>query len=159
MREKIAMRQNMIRNKVLSDDVLVAICERRPQSVADLRLMKLIKSEDIAQYGQDIIQIVCNILEQPVLDTPVQNTNITLSQERLIGFITLYIKQISEDTHISMRILAQQNEIWDCAVTGNAGFMNDWRYELFGKNIHAIMQGKKSLAFIAGKVVLLDNDL
>ena len=154
LRERLAQTHNRIRNHIFKDDILINIAEARPITLDDLKNVKHLPAKSFHHYGENIIQAVTEGIENASsLIMQVKNIRPTSEQEKLIQFLTLFIKQTAENLGIAPRLLASSSDIVNYVTDGYAPFMTGWRYDIFGKNIHALANGTLSLTYEDGKIV------
>jgi len=155
LREKSAMKHDVIRNRICADALLIKIAEKKPTSLEDLEKIKVTRNQFIYKNHEAILSIIADAPHNiSVTQPPERKQPFTVSQEHLASLLSLSADITAYNQKISRRLFATQADITEFVSVGNARFMSGWRYDLFGNIVDNITQGKQNIACIDGKVTL-----
>ncbi|MEM6603929.1 MAG: ribonuclease D [Pseudomonadota bacterium] len=153
-REKQAMSEDLSRQRVLSDDMIVTIATRKLKSKDDLRTLKAIKKYQIEKYGDLILETVQYGQDHAESFTLPRTVRPSATQEKLVAMINIYTKQASQDLDVIPRVLASSGEIQTYAVHGTASFLSGWKYDVYGQYVEKISHGEAMLKYHNGNITL-----
>lgn len=159
-REQQAITHNVIRNYIALDDNLLLLSQKNIQDVQNFQKYFTGKKKqafhDSVFYNQawDFYQktkadaLNIHFEEKSCL-------NISHHNDKIIGLIQIYLKQISENHQVAPRLLCSPQELSHYFTHHVADFLTGWKYDLFGQDILAIIAGEKALSYDGKNIILM----
>lgn len=155
-RERFAQDRNIPRNRVFKDDALSEIASTKPQSLEDLKKLRLLLRE--ARKGEIAEGILAGVkrgLEVPQDKLPkVATTNDKGNVNPAIAdLLRVLLKARSEDTGVASKLIASASDL-DAIAAGERDVLalKGWRKEVFGDEALRLCLGQVALC-VAGKTV------
>ena len=149
-REKKARQVDRPRNRVISDDAIVQIARRKPQSIQSLKRVRGIARATINQYGNSLLNTVqrglaideknCPPISPPVRPDLFEDARLDLAMALLRG------RCLSEGIDIAM--VASRSEVKEFISKKNAPdnpLHTGWRREFLGADLIALLNGKHAI--------------
>ena len=149
-REKKARQVDRPRNRVISDDAIVQIARRKPQSIQSLKRVRGIARATINQYGNSLLNTVqrglaideknCPPISPPVRPDLFEDARLDLAMALLRG------RCLSEGIDIAM--VASRSEVKEFISKKNATdnpLHTGWRREFLGADLIALLNGKHAI--------------
>ena len=150
-REKKARQVDRPRNRVISDDAIVQIARRKPQSIQSLKQVRGIARATINQYGNSLLNTVqrglaideknCPPISPPVRPDPFEDARLDLAMAFLRG------RCLSEGIDITM--VASRSEVKEFISrkknATNNPLHTGWRREFLGADLIALLTGKHAI--------------
>jgi ribonuclease D len=155
-RERSAARRNVPRNRVVTDDVLIDLSRRKPKAVEELQVLRRLHSREIQRSGEEILQAVQRGLKTPRTDWPKlpsireDDPDILLTADLL----SVFLRGITRKASIATSYVATKKDLVRFIERVKDGedsadhlpLMKGWRYELAGRHLLAMLEGKVSLS-------------
>ena len=158
-REREAIDKDIPRNRIIKDDGLYDIAQRKPKTVQELGNLRGVpngfeRRKNVDRLIKSIHDAIKNAEDYaPVVEMKKQRPpNMGPSVDMLKTLLRLK----TEYEGIAPRLIANAADIEEIAAFGkNAQVkaMNGWRWELFGEDALAMLDGQISLALKDGKVI------
>ncbi|MXZ09563.1 MAG: ribonuclease D [Gemmatimonadetes bacterium] len=149
-REKKARQVDRPRNRVISDDAILQIARRKPQSIQSLKRVRGIARATINQYGNSLLNTVqrglaideknCPPISPPVRPDLFEDARLDLAMALLRG------RCLSEGIDIAM--VASRSEVKEFISKKNAPdnpLHTGWRREFLGADLIALLNGKHAI--------------
>ena len=150
-REKKARQVDRPRNRVISDDAIVQIARRKPQSIQSLKRVRGIARATINQYGNSLLNTVqrglaideknCLPISPPVRPDLFEDARLDLAMALLRG------RCLSEGIDIAM--VASRSEVKEFISRKKNATDNPlhtgWRREFLGADLTALLKGKHAI--------------
>jgi len=162
-REKMAQSRNLPRRRILRDETLVEIAEQKPTSLDDLmRLRSLAKGAEINDFCSDLLQAVAVGLATKPEDAPLpKNSGKRLSDEQMsaVDILKLLLKIVAQKNSVAPKMLASSEDLEKIVTEGRDAqieAMHGWRYDLYGKQALAILDGRLAIGFNKGIIHLFE---
>lgn len=150
-REKKARQVDRPRNRVISDDAIVQIARRKPQSIQSLKRVRGIARATINQYGNSLLNTVqrglaideknCPPISPPVRPDLFEDARLDLAMALLRGRCLsegIDIAMVASRSEVKEFISPQKNATDNPLHTG-------WRYEFLGADLTALLTGKHAI--------------
>lgn len=156
-RELTAQQCNLPRQHILKDDGLYIIAEHNPQKMGGLKRIHRLSEGFVEQYGAAVLEILTQAAATPVEQCPVPDLprQLDRKQEVLLDFLKILLKTCAAKAEVAPSLLATSDDL-QRLVAGNGAkspeCMNGWRYELFGRDVEALMEGKLTAHIEQGAV-------
>lgn len=152
-REERAIYKNIPSSRVLRDEVLLQVAAMQPESVEDLREVRGVHHQLSAEQMEALVAKIDEARLAPKSEwpsPPPKTKPLSPAQESLGTLMRMLLKQRCDEAHIVPRLLAGRDEIEQVlrgeAPLADAHFMHGWRYDVFGKDAKALLEGKLILA-------------
>ena len=141
----------------MSDLALVGIAQRKPTKLSDL---KNIRGFDSAQYqkekGQHLLKIVGRGLEaDPIPSLKNRKKSLPPEMRPAVTLLSAWLAQFATDMNIDPALLGNRSDIEDLLRgENNSRLQEGWRHEEVGEQVDNLLQGKCSLSFNNGRLVI-----
>jgi len=162
-RETRAAMHDAPRRRILRDETLVEIAQQKPTTLAALaRLRSLPKGDQINELAADLLSAVQAGLEIKQEEAPApKTTHKRLSDEQMgaVDILKLLLKIIAQKNSVAAKMLASSDDIEKIVLYGRdapVGAMQGWRYELYGQQALAMLEGRLAISFKQGKIDLFE---
>lgn len=157
-REKEAIRRNIPRKWVLSDEQIVEACRREAKSVDDLFMVRGIKKSITLREARKVAALMKDALMSDESTWPKQEVHYQ-SEENVDSSLDLMqamLRVISHESGIAMQVLASNNEMTLLARGHDveSGLMKGWRREIVGERFKKLLEGKISMCIIDNELVI-----
>ncbi len=154
-REDFAIKHNQPRRWIISDDAVIAIAKRPPQTVEDLYKTPNMKASSIKNYGQEWINLIDHVFSHPESwpEKPLKPPKPSTDEAKLLDICQAFLTQISQDHNCSAPHIANKAEILQILRQKQA-CLTGWRYFLYEQPLRELLSGQKSLMIKHGKIQL-----
>jgi len=156
-REVAARKANRPRGHVIDDAALVAIAQRKPDSIEKLQRLRGVPDRTVERYGEEIVAAVREALESPKAEWP-QTPQRRPENPTLLPKLDLaqaLLRGRSEREGIDSSLLANRADVE--ALVADEGRASDmhallrgWRYEFVGADLEALLARKAAIALDEG---------
>jgi ribonuclease D len=159
-REREAQGKNLPRGRIIKDETMADIAAHPPKKQADLAKVRGLSP---AWAGNDIGSRLITVLEnaQPLPTNempPRDDKKPGLGKEGALvaDLLKLLLKIRSREINVAARLLARSEDLELLAAGQRHGLavLEDWRFEQFGKDALALVEGKLGFAVRDGKLVM-----
>ena len=162
-RENEAQHKNIPRGRIMRDETLADLASHPPKKQVDLikvrGLSNAWKDNDI---GKRLMKVLENAEPMPKSELPEkQKRGAPLGKEGALvaDLLKLLLKIRSREIDIASRLLTKSNEMEALAAgVRDLPILEGWRYEVFGKDALALVEGKTAFAVRKGKLHMTDVD-
>lgn len=171
LRELVAWREqrariiNIPRRRIADDETLMHIANARPETLDQLTKFRGINPGEIKRQGGQILQIIEECLHHPPASAPKLPAihKPTGSQSRVIDLLGTYLRVLCEDLQIASRQLLTSKELRKIVVENlldpeqwvQAGVCSPQVKDLVGKELSALLRGKRALTLEYGKIKIV----
>jgi ribonuclease D len=161
-REREARRKNLPRGRLIKDETLADLAVHPPRAQADLAKVRGLAA---SWANNDIGARLMGALEGA---TPLTDSEMPPRDDRRPGLgkegalvadlLKLLLKVRSRDADVAPRLIARGDEIDALAAGQRAGLqmLQGWRYDVFGKDALALIEGRLAFSVRGGKMVMSD---
>lgn len=155
-RDEMARQLNKPRTFILRDEPLAAIAQYRPNSVDKLEQLRNVPGDIIRNYGPSIVALMSKINQMPdknLVRAEIKHRNARGIDSVSAAMASLYLRLKAEEADISPRLLASADEL-DDFLRGDrkVPIASGWRYELAGKGLEELINGRIALSVKRGKL-------
>ncbi len=156
-REVTAQKNDIPNRYVMSDLALVGLAQRKPTSLGDLRNIRGLDSSQFqGDKGRHLLKIVGRGLNA---DPPrlLKNHKRPLKPELrpAVTLLSAWLTQIAADKNIDPALLGSRSDIEELLRgEGDCKLRKGWRQQEVGEQIDNLLNGKSSLAFDDGRLVI-----
>jgi ribonuclease D len=161
-REREARRKNLPRGRLIKDETLADLAVHPPRSQADLAKVRGLAA---SWANNDIGARLMGAIEGA---TPLTDAEMPPRDDRRPGLgkegalvadlLKLLLKVRSRDADVAPRLIARGDEIDALAAGQRDGLqmLQGWRYDVFGKDALALVEGRLAFSVRGGKMVMSD---
>lgn len=156
-RESTARRSDIPPRYVLSDLALIGIAQRMPKQASDL---SNIRGLDTKQFQGDkalsLLQIVAAGLDRDVQKpTSKSQNNLRTELRPAVTLLAAWLSQYASDNDIDPALLGTRSDIEELLRgDDNPRLAKGWRHAEVGNPITQLLNGKATLAFSDGRLIL-----
>ena len=157
-REIYAIEHNRPKKWVMSDEVIVHIAKRPPQTVQALYKVPNIKSSSVKGYGEEWIQLIDEVFAMESYKLPKPPTfasKETPQEEAMLQYLNSYIHQIALDYKLVTSNLINKTLLLGLIRDPQQTKLTGWRQELIGSDLQALLLSQADLRIDQNKVVLV----
>jgi len=149
-RERVARERNYPRTWVITDEMLVNLAQRKPQSISELKVVEGIAEKIIRRYGVEIVEAVRTGLAGEIKGAS-HFPKYSRDDESLNARVDLslaYMKGRSMAEGIDPALLATRAEITALvregpdAATEDHRLLSGWRWEFMGEKLLGLLSGE-----------------
>ena len=156
-REREAMRRNLPRKWVLSDETIVQIAHRKPKTATDLGAVRGITKIATSQSAA-VLEAIRRGLETPESDWPVltRGTRPAFDLDPGVDLVVALVRQRAKDNNIAMGQIATRTTIEEFVASGGASsdLARGWRLAMVGLEAQGLLSGKLNLSLKQGKLIV-----
>lgn len=154
-RERRAMRYNVPKRTIAKDELLVALASSLPKNLAELKLVRNIRSDFVkGKFAAEILEVLDRAKKMPMtgelkkIDRE-KKVHCPPSASALVEVLKLLLKIKCEQNGVVENVVASEQEIRDLACGNDKDnlILKGWRYELFGKDALAFRKGLATLSY------------
>ena len=160
-RERLARERNVPRKRIVQDDALVAIAVQRPRTVESLEQVRLVpRGMANGSWGRQVVKAVERGMALPGRDLPAPEADASSKKSApapLADLTATLINARCEELGVAPALVASSAEIRRFVAGGadEGPLASGWRYELLGRDIQRLREGKLALSVRDGVLKLL----
>jgi len=155
-REETAIKKNLPKRWIISDDTLLAIAQLLPKNKSQLESIANIKAVFIDKSGDTVLKCVKRALELDDASLPSvkKSKRLTVDQEIIADLLLVQIKIIANEQNITASNISNRKMI-EKLINGETdiALLKGWRYQLAGKKIQDLCNNKFALCIENNKVI------
>jgi ribonuclease D len=148
-REKKAIAQNIPRQRIISDNAILAIAQNIPKSVHDLaNIRHLNPTFKSGKKALEIFNALSNqsLFPQDPNPPPPNQQSVASPEQNTSELITLLLHDVAQKYHIAPQIIASSSDIRAIATgTHPQSILDKWRWDIFGKPLQLLLNGDIAL--------------
>ena len=155
-RENECKKQNIPRNKLIRDDVLVNVSYQSPQTIIELKKIRAFPKQLSHKNCNDIIETIQNanrIIQEdwPNVIKAYKKSNISSNSLELLK---LLLKFSSEESGLAEKLIANNDDLRDLieAKNNDLRVFKGWRNDIFGKEAISLLNGTLGFRLENGQV-------
>lgn len=156
-RETLAAERDVPKRWVCSDEVVVEIAKRSPQSVERLRRVR--GTEQMGEHdARAIVAAVARGLAVPSEECPKPEHHVHASgdAEAVVDLMYAFVRVVSERTGVASALLASREDLAQLLVDPKKSRVaQGWRYEVLGRDLELLLDGERGLTVKHGHVEVL----
>ncbi len=138
-RENKAQIRNLPREWIMSTQILLEICYKRPGDRNALSAMGSVSKKMVERSGDEILRVLQNVSGND-RDDPVWEKCRPLDggQRRRVKEIMEKLRTVAQEKNLSQALLANRSDV-EALVTGESGILllKGWRYDLIGRELQS----------------------
>jgi ribonuclease D len=159
-REREAQAKNLPRGRIVKDETLADIAAHPPKTQADLaRVRGLSASWAQNEIGARLIAVLEKSEPLPEAEMPPrEDRKPGLGKEGALiaDLLKLLLKVRAREADVAPRLIARSEELEAIAAGQRNGLslLDGWRYEVFGKDALALVEGRLAFSVKGGRMVM-----
>lgn len=156
-RELRAAEANVPKKRIMSDELIVEVCRLAPRTTLSLARLRGIERLGTGDR-RAVVQAVERGLKDPgdAIVLPVKKDKVTTEQEGVLELMNTLLKVVAHQNKIAPQTLAHKDDLIDfISDRPTSRLAHSWRYEVVGKSLERLLDGKIGLTIKAGKIELL----
>ncbi len=148
-REEEAMRRNVPARQVFPDLAVLAIAQRRPTTLDQLRSTRGVDERaNRSGVADAVLQAVKRGLESEAPERPTSSDELARELRPAVTLISAWVAQVAKDEGIDAAVLATRSDLVQLlAGRDDARLATGWRKELLGDGITRLLNGSAGLTF------------
>jgi ribonuclease D len=156
-RETEAQDKDIPRGRIIRDETLADLASHPPKAQADLAkvrgLSQAWKDNDIGRRLMKVIKNAENLPEDEMPDKPKRGAPLGKEGALVADLLKLLLKIRAREIDVAARLLARSEELEELAAgSRRIPMLEGWRYETFGKDALALVEGKMAFAVERGRL-------
>ncbi|BBP45647.1 ribonuclease D [Thiosulfatimonas sediminis] len=154
-RENYAIANNLPKKWSLSDEVILDIAKRPPQTVQALYKVPNIKASSVREFGDCWIALIDQVFAMP-MDTypqlPIAITAPTPEEESLLLIAQAICQQKAREYHLQINHLANKDDLLILIRQPLQSNLIGWRQLILGQPLQAWLKGNSAVQYTQGKL-------
>jgi ribonuclease D len=163
-REREAQNKDLPRGRIIKDETIADIAAHPPKAQADLAKVRgLSPAWATNDIGARLLSILATAEPMSVEDMPVRDDKkpgLTKDGTLVADLLKLLLKIRARDANVASRLLARSDELELLAAGQRDGLpmLQGWRFDQFGADALALVEGKLGFAVLDGKLIMTRTD-
>jgi ribonuclease D len=163
-REREAQNKDLPRGRIIKDETIADIAAHPPKAQADLAKVRgLSPAWATNDIGARLLSILATAEPMSVEDMPVRDDKkpgLTKEGTLVADLLKLLLKIRARDANVASRLLARSDELELLAAGQRDGLpmLQGWRFDQFGADALALVEGKLGFAVLDGKLIMTRTD-
>ncbi len=138
-RENKAQIRNLPREWIMSTQILLEICYKRPGDRNALSAMGSVSKKMVERSGDEILRVLQNVSGNDRDDSVWEKCRpLDGGQRRRVKEIMEKLRTVAQEKNLSQALLANRSDV-EALVTGESGILllKGWRYDLIGRELQS----------------------
>ena len=150
-RETRAKERDLPRNWILKDDVIIDIARLAPGNNADLDNIRGMQTKTIERYGQLLLDMVQQALQEAPVPLPRRSRGVKASvqEDALTDILQAQLRLLADEQDINSAAVASRKDLLALIRDEESPLLKGWRRKLAGEELLAMRNGER--------VVSVDN--
>lgn len=149
LREQLAQKRDIPRNRVFKDDVILELAATRPTKAEDLAKSRLLQREarrgDLAEAILTAVNAALALPKEQLPEVPQPKVR-KPGQEALSDLLRVLLKARAESSGVAQKLIATSSDLDDIASGDESHVLSGWRHEVFGSDALRLRDGQIALA-------------
>jgi len=163
-REGEAKRRDVPRRRVLADESALAIARSRPADEEALRRVRGLEWKTGGASSTAVLAVIRGALALPedrLPEVPPSRPRGNGDRGSVVGLLGALVRSRSRVHRVAPEVLTNSDELERLADGERAGLavLSGWRFELLGKELLALLDGRLSLVIHKGEVVIEERNV
>lgn len=154
-RDEVARARNIPRRWALSDEALVEIARRRPETLDDLGRVRGLNARFLSEHGARLLDLMQEARSAAPEKRPAKARPMTPEAEVLADLLQCLVRLRARENGVAPTQLATREQVERIALEGDAAdvlALTDWRREMVGEDLLALRDGRARLVVKDGIV-------
>ncbi len=156
-RERIAKKRNIPRKWVLSDELIVEISRREPESVDDLYRIRGAKEKLNRSMAKDLVTLIAKGKSSDPSTWPEKSKrqHSSTGSDALADVLMGIVRMRARENNVAPQVLATHDDLMALSngKRKDLELLGGWRYELVGHELVSFLDGEESLHVVDGQLV------
>lgn len=169
-REQEAIKLNLPRRWVLSDESIIEICKSQPKNIDQLFKIRGLKSKLSMDFSRKLIAAVTKAMSYQEKDFPDLNSSskhswkrelsLNSNSESALDLMNAIVAFRAKESNLASSILSSNSDLVKILSGVKSGIptLSGWRKKLIGNELLDFVDGKIGLSYKDGQVVIKDLD-
>ncbi|MCP4355437.1 MAG: ribonuclease D [Proteobacteria bacterium] len=161
-RESEAQKLNKQRNVIFRDDFLGFCARLKPTDIEELESVRGVTKRILSKYSDAIVEIINKTIDTPIEEIVKAEGGKNLpSIDTSLKTLAKFLLQLKAKEHsISLKLVTDDADLINFLKkpTSPSKLRETWRWDLFGKDLDLLRQGKLSITTNGKKVILLKEE-
>ncbi len=163
-REREAQHKNIPRGRIVKDETLADIAAHPPHNQGDLaRVRGLSAAWAHNDIGQRLMTAIERAEPLPDAEMPARDDRkpgLGKEASLIADLLKLLLKVRSREADVAPKLIARGEDLEAIAAgqREGLGLLNDWRYDVFGKDALALVEGRLAFSVRNGRMVMTEID-
>jgi len=150
-----AREENIPRNWIVKDEILLNLARLKPTSLDGIRLIRGVDERLLKRHGETLIRLI----RRPPVAVQVaasshRTTPKTSARESLLDLLSAVVKLNAEQHAMNHTLLASRKDLEHFLDSPeNNKLMEGWRKGMIGDELMAVLQGEVDLRILEGQVI------
>ena len=155
IREEIAKKNNLPRNKIFRDDIIIKLAKNPPNNIKDFENMRGVNLKNIDNSYLKLIIESIKIGKNNQNSDWLKRKNTNSPSKAITDILKIILISSAEKHNISPLLIANKEDINQIALGfKNVKALKGWRYEIFGSIALKLMQGDISIKIKNGTIII-----
>lgn len=157
-REDWAKKLNLPRQYILSDNTLTECAAVYPKTVEDFHKLRSLSPKFLEQeMGQSLCQFCLKVeQESPQNWISKKNTILRPNKKNRVEALRLLLNVVAEENNVAPLLIADTEDLLQyLSQPDEVRFMRGWRYQIYGKRVQDLMNGKLAFFYDPTKKALV----
>ncbi len=154
-REEVARKQDLPRNWLLRDDVIVDLARMQPNSVEALSSLRGLSERVVRRHGNQLCQLIREAQSRLPNDVAARPKPVrrSVEQEALLDVLMGVVRLIADRNRLHPAVIGGRKELEQLLDDPeHCRLRTGWRKNLVGDELDAILQGARSLSVVRGQL-------
>lgn len=154
-REDTARRQDIPRNWVVKDEVLLDLARIAPKSPDDLRRIRGLEERTLKRYGNELCRLVREAQDKTPepLDAKARPPRKSADQEALLDLLNAVVRLRASQHALNPAVLAGRKDLEQLLdQPEESKLLQGWRKAMAGEELAAILRGECQIAVAGGRL-------
>lgn len=154
-REQRAREENIPRNWIVKDEILLNLARLKPTSLEGIRIIRGVDERLLKRHGETLIHLIQQPPAAVPVTEPLQRTSRkTSTREALLDLLSAVVKLNAEQHAMNHTLLATRKDLEQFLDTPeDSKLMDGWRKDMIGEELMAVLQGEVDLRITEGQVI------
>ena len=157
-RETWAKKMNLPRSYIVSDNTLIECAAIYPQKGEDFQKLRSLSPKFLKNdMGQSLRQFCLQVVSEPVQEWPLKKHYVLRpNKKNRVEALRLLLNVVAEENNVAPTLIANTEDLLQYLFQPNeVRFMKGWRYQIYGKRVQDLMQGKLAFCYDPLKKALI----
>ncbi len=155
-RENRAQAANVPRKWVMTDEQVIEVCKRAPQTIDQLFMVRGLSDKMSTKEARELVSVVEDGLNVPEQDWPkpiTQHKNGT-NVDEIVDLMTAMVRKVAKENNIAAQTLASHSDLVELARGHDAELLHGWRKSMIGNDLVDLRDGKLGLSVHKGHLMV-----
>jgi len=158
-RETRAKERDLPRNWILKDDVIIDIARLAPGNNADLDNIRGMQTKTIERYGQLLLDMVQQALQEAPVPLPRRSRGVKASvqEEALTDILQAQLRLLADEQDINSAAVASRKDLLALIRDEESPLLKGWRRKLAGEELLAMRKGERVVSIENARVEIASS--